>query len=238
MTNIEYNRDKLKDNQKYKLIKVATKGLVGVGISLVILAGLKNAYGDQGFEYEQTTNEDLSTQYEEYSNKELPQEIKDALNELSSYEENFDNYEQISRVRDIDQEYLINARKDLISDVPSLIDVSHEVIRQKVISSLGLTSNANVIIESEYNSVDGPTYSLNIIDGDKHLVISKLPRIMSKMCNLEDELQRYKGNGSNKAWDKAMKEYMKTTDELYYDILTVAGKDYKFDAKEYNTRTR
>ena len=90
-------------------------------------------------------------------------------------------------------------------------------------------------IDDLTNKEDGPEYELVITDnGVSHRL--KIDQKVSKLINDISVIGEYSGNGTNKVWDKAIKGYAKTTEEMYNLVLKLSTIDCKFT--EVNQKTR
>lgn len=241
-------------NVKTKLEKIEIRDLIGKGIgALAVIATITmgaKAYNtlhiDRGFEYNNNyprvydeennklLNNSLVEQLEEYSKEKLLPEIAAIIENLSNYVVAKENYEELVSIDNPNEEEVKKARVELVKQVNNLKIYAHNILSILVMNSLNLSTNAFIDYDNYFNSADGPTYCINIEDGEKSYVINTLPYEYSKLLNTIDTLNEYNGDGTNStAWNKEVTlSFIEESDELYYRIINMVFDKPNFKARE------
>lgn len=226
MTNIEYN-ERLLRRKKLVLKRTAIKGLAAIGLPALIMVGISQTH-----QFNPTGVAPISAQYEDYKTVELADNIKPIIDKLKVYDDARDNYNEVVSIKNIDEKYLIEARKDMIKNAYTLEDIFEDVVRVKVIDSLNLSDETTITINDVSSSAE-VDYMILANDGDDTYIITDLPGKIIKGANLCARLNSFSGDGSSKAWDDGIKTYEEISDELFNNILVVAtGDNYKFDVSK------
>lgn len=213
-----------------KLERVSTKGLtalVKIGIAgLPFAAAILVAHNaDRSFEYDNSSSKTLSQQYEEEKNVDIPDEYEELINSLSAYEKAADDYEAIQGIEGIDPLIELETRRNLRDSADELVDVSVDIIKEKIKESLKLSDSAVIDIKSAFNSADGVNHVIIVTDGDESYTVdaSKLPSIYRKQLDRLYEESRYQGDGTGPKWENQMAAYAEELDGIYYGSLAISS---------------
>lgn len=215
-----------------KLERVSTKGLtalVKIGIAgLPFAATILVAHNaDRPFEYDNSSSKTLSQQYEEEKNVDIPDEYEELINSLSAYEKAADDYEAIQGIEGIDPLIELETRRNLRDSADELVDVSVDIIKEKIKESLKLSDSAVIDIKSAFNSADGVNHVIIVTDGDESYTVdvSKLPSIYRKQLDRLYEESRYQGDGTGPKWENQMAAYAEELDGIYYGSLAISSEE-------------
>ncbi len=226
---VNYSK-KIKELKDIVLKRVSTKGLMTSGVVLaaipfIFTLMLANKH-DNNFEYDNSGSQTLGEAYESFAEVDIDDEVKKVLDTLSVYEAADDTYEQLSSIEGVDVKQESDARVNYVSSVDnSLLTASKEILRLKIVESLGLSNSATIDIKSAYNSEDGVTHVIYVKDGDKEYTIERIPNDLRDMLDSMYELGRYEGNGTGSNWKEQMPEYAEEANSLYLNTLSVASEE-------------
>lgn len=225
-------RKERKKDIKYKLVKVATTGLIAIGIAVSVALSSKTDKTDFKYDHtiEETFDKSFSEQLEEYSKVNLSNDMEQILNPLALYVHAKDEYDQISMLKGVDEEKLANARKQYVSSVSILCKVGYAMLEEK--ASSGISPTAIARIDSHYNSSDGPSYDIHIYDNGREYDVKNLPVVYSKLLNLMDEVSLYRGDGTSKAWAEQMNAYDNLAEKIYANLISISTDDVKLKYHE------
>src|SRR5574344_101702 len=234
LDNVEYNEKVIKKhNRKKKKLMLKRIKIIGLtalitGTTFLGATALNNYKKNNTFEYDQTLNDSFATQYEMYSGEKLDIEEERALDDLEVYDVSEDQYKESVLTKDNSKK--VDSRVNLVSSTTNLINTCDNLIRIKLDEALDLSDNAIITYVPHYDSADGPSYDIYIVDGNKqyYLESNDLPFEMFKLLNIEDNIKEYQGNGSSSAWDDDINGYDKKKKELYLRILNFIDTHYEY----------
>lgn len=209
-----YDREQFRKKRNYNVRRIATTGLLGVGLltAIIALPKLKDS----------KKIVDVAS-----IEQNLDQNEMEIMDQLTAYSIALQEYEETMSKKNHSAKEEVEKRIELVTQVRNLTDTADFLMKEKTKEAFDLTgTNTKVEIYRENDSAIGPVDYIKVtLDKEEIYNSKKSPTIIREILNYKDSISIYNGSGENTAWEKDIDGFISQGNGLYNAIVSLSEMD-------------
>lgn len=217
------NAEGIKKRKFITLRKIAIKRLLPIGLAVGVFT---TGYHAGKYVMENYKNQDEKN-LEALAN--LDENEKFVEEQLANYSITLSDYNDAVEHQNSNEHYIVEKRVELISATRDLNKVVDNLVQVKVLEGLGIEDpECTVEVSRIKNGASAEPTDVLTVTKDEEVIYNSnhLPKELTSILNLKEELKQYEGNGENIKWSEDIDNFIKKGNNLYDTILNLTTKDF------------